>query len=510
MRYRYLTFAILALIGCQRAGETTRGDQVPPPSAPSAPQPPQLGAPQPNSNAGQPQAQAPVSPTTTANVLPQLADLAERLVPSVVSIQVETTGGGGDRRMPFGVDPFEFFGGRGQIEEPPGHGLGSGFLIDQAEGLVLTNNHVIENASDIEVSFSLADGVEQTVKGKVVGNAPDYDVALVKIAEPVNVPAIALGDSDAVRIGDWVLAIGNPFGLEHSVSVGIISAKQRRDIAPSGRSGLYDFLQTDASINPGNSGGPLINMRGEVVGMNSAINAQGQGIGFAIPINMVKNMLPQLRDGGFTRSWVGVRIQPLTKELAESFGLKDDHGVLVAEVVDNGPAARAGLRQGDVILEFNGKKLTRSSDLPLYASMAGVGKSVPVVVSRSGKHENLTVKLEAFPEDVARIRNGGQGAESSAPPEQTVGLALSDLTPSIRKQLGVSVEDGAVVQRVEPGSAASKAGLQRGDVIVNVAGKQVRNAHDVIASLKAVMSGQPVRFQLERQGTTLFVAMIKP
>ncbi len=511
MRRLFSTFALLLVFGCERVQDSTATTPRPPEAPPGTPLPtPELPTPP----TGQPQAprEAPVSSQTTAQTLPQLADLAEKLVPSVVSIQVEV----GARRtqgQAQGQDPFDFFRGfgRGLPEaEPRGRGLGSGFLIDQS-GLILTNNHVVEDATNIEVTFATADGVERTMKATLVGTAPEYDVALVKTVEPPTATPMVLGDSEAVRIGDWVLAIGNPFGLEHSVSVGIISAKQRRDVAPSGRTGLYDFLQTDASINPGNSGGPLINMRGEVIGINSAINAQGQGIGFAIPINMVKGMLPQLREGRFTRSWIGVRIQPLTRDLAESFGMKDEQGVLVAEVVERGPGAAAGLHQGDVILEFDGKKLVRSSDLPLYASMAGVGKSVPVVIWRGNERKVLSVKLEAFPEDAARAKaQGNDESQDSGESAGSVGLSVVDLTAGLRDQLKAKAAQGAVVQDIAAGSVAARAGFQRGDVIVNVQGKAVSNARDVIATVKAVKSGTPLRFQIERQGVTIFVALAKP
>ena len=510
---RLSTFALLFVFGCQRLHDSTASAPQDPETAPRTRE---SGKPDPTARpADQPMeapAQTPVSSQTTAQTLPQLADLAEKLVPSVVSIQVEV-GGGRREGQAQAQDPFDFFRGfgRGLPEpEPRGRGLGSGFLID-AGGLILTNNHVVEDATNIEVTFATTDGSERTLKATLVGTAPEYDVALLKTVEPPNAVPMTLGDSEQVRIGDWVLAIGNPFGLEHSVSVGIISAKQRRDIAPSGRTGLYDFLQTDASINPGNSGGPLINMRGEVIGINSAINAQGQGIGFAIPINMVKGMLPQLREGRFTRSWIGVRIQPLSRELAESFGMKDDHGVLVSEVVDQGPGAAAGLRAGDVILEFDGKKLVRSSDLPLYASMAGVGKSVPVVVWRANERKVLSVKLEAFPEDSARAKAQGKNEpRGESESEGSVGLSVVDLTAGLRDQLKAKSLQGAVVQDIASGSVASRAGFQRGDVIVNVQGKAVSNAREVITIVKGVKSGQPIRFQIERQGVTIFVALAKP
>ena len=325
--------------------------------------------------------------------VPDFRALAAQVIPAVVSIQVEqrvkvqpNSGLGGSGS---GQDPREFFHRYfgGEIpREFRNRGLGSGFVID-ASGIILTNYHVVENADSIEVTWTGKDGSDQKVNAKVLGAAPRYDVAVLKTTEKLDVNPIAyLGDSDGTQIGDWVMAVGNPFGLSHSVSTGIISAKERRDVLPSGRQGTYNFLQTDASINPGNSGGPLINMRGEVIGINSAINASGSGIGFAIPINMVKEMLPDLSTKGrYARSWIGIKIQALDPELAQSFGLKRTTGALVAEVVPNSPASEAKIREGDVVLQFEGKDLRSASDLPLFASMAGVGKTVSVTIWREGR-----------------------------------------------------------------------------------------------------------------------------
>jgi serine protease Do len=461
---------------------------------------------------------AAAAPTKSAmaggGACPNFAALAADVSPAVVSIKTETKVklSRGLRRRDFGpgepFDLFRFFGEGGPM--PPrqfeNRGLGSGFVIESS-GLILTNHHVVENADDIEVSFALPDGGEKVLKAKVVGQAPDYDVALIKTDEDAKAPITSLGDSEALRVGDWVMAIGNPFGLDHSVSVGIISAKERRDIAPSGRRGLYNFLQTDASINPGNSGGPLVNTQGEVVGINAAINAQGQGIGFAIPVNMVKEMLPQLKKGGkVVRSWVGVKIQPLSGELAESYGLDKPQGVLVAEVMRGSPAADAGLREGDIILEFDGKKLVRSSDLPLYASMAGVGKKVSMSVLRDKKQRSVDLKLGAFPEDEVVKTSGGEGGGEGT----GLGLALSDLTPEVRERLDADVKSGALVEEVEPGSAASRAGLQPGDVVVKIDGEAVENAKALAKTLKGKKNGEVMRLLIERDGSRVFVGLKKP
>lgn len=438
-------------------------------------------------------------------VVPDFAQLAERVMPAVVSISVEqhVRGGVGEADP---LDVFRFFGG--VPHELENHALGSGFVIDST-GLVLTNNHVVERASSIEVTLVMPDGSDLRVGAKVVGVAPDYDVALIKTDTDVHAATIALGDSDATRIGNWVMAVGNPFGLDHSVSVGIISAKQRRDVQPGGRQGLYDFIQTDASINPGNSGGPLIDMHGDVIGINSAINAQGQGIGFAIPVNMVKEMLPQLKKGGrYLRSWIGIKVQPLTQELAQTFGLTETHGVLVAQVLKNGPGAKAGLKEGDIILEFDNKKLMRSSDLTLFAAMAGVDKTVPLVVWRDKARQTLAVTLEAFPEeDEAETEEAGGEAEVVRP---GMGLVLVDVVPKLHSMLGNKGAHGVMVQAVEPGSVAARSGVHRGDIILDVNDEPVTHAAEVVRRLRGAKSGDVLRVKIERQGARSFLALRKP
>jgi serine protease Do len=290
------------------------------------------------------------------------------------------------------------------------------------------------------------------------------------------------------------------------VSAGIISAKERRDIAPSGRRGLYDFLQTDASINPGNSGGPLINVRGEVIGINSAINAAGSGIGFAIPINMVKEMLPDLKDKGrFTRSWLGIRIQPLDGQLAESFGLKGPEGALVAEVVPNSPAEKSGIKAEDVVLEFDGKGIRNSSDLPLYASMAGVGKRVKLKVWREGKEREVYVTLTEYPDEEVAIAGGSKPTEAGE-----LGMTVADITPTLERDLGLGVSQGVVIKEIEPGSESYKARLRVGDIILSLNGKRVITARDFAREVKGLKSGAVMRMQIVREGGRLFVAMRKP
>ena len=298
--------------------------------------------------------------------------------PAVVHIGVEIRGA---------YDPFS----------GPAQGQGTGFLISP-DGYILTNDHVVGSASRIKVRLE----DDRVFEGKVVGTDNATDIALIKIEGSAPFPTVQLGDSDQLAIGEWVVAIGNPFGLDHTVTAGIVSAKGRRDVNPSGRRNhYYDFIQTDASINPGNSGGPLLDMHGEVVGINSAISAQGQGIGFAIPVNMAKILLPQLKqDGKVTRSYIGVSIGPVTQQLAVKLDLPDTSGALVGAVSPGSPADKAGLHDGDVIVMFDGKPIHRHDDLPWLASTAGVGRTVPIVVAEpGGKTREIRITLEEKPEN---------------------------------------------------------------------------------------------------------------
>ncbi|MGQ3686009.1 MAG: S1C family serine protease [Candidatus Loosdrechtia sp.] len=324
------------------------------------------------------------------------ADLAEMVRPAVVNISAITTVvvPGHPFREYFGRDrggPFEEFFRRffGDIpdRELRQRSLGSGFIIDK-EGFIITNNHVVERANEIVVK--LADGRE--FKAKVVGRDPKTDIALIKISSLLrSFPALPIGDSDAMRVGDWVLAVGNPFGLEHTVTKGIISATGRVIGA-----GPYDsFLQTDAPINPGNSGGPLINLKGEAIGINTAIVAAGQGIGFAIPINMAGSIVNQLKERGrVARGWIGVSIQTVTPEIAEYFELKETKGILIGDVVPGGPADKAGIRRGDIIVRFDGKEIKDISDLPRIVAETPVGNMVDVVLLRGGEEIRKRVKVE--------------------------------------------------------------------------------------------------------------------
>ncbi|MBI1993984.1 MAG: DegQ family serine endoprotease, partial [Deltaproteobacteria bacterium] len=363
---------------------------------------------------------------------------------------------------------------------------GSGFIIDR-DGSILTNNHVVENAQKITVK--LAD--ESEFEAKVVGKDPKTDIAVIKINAKGNFSVPPLGDSDQLQVGEWVMAIGNPFGLDNTVTAGIVSAKGRHIGA-----GPYDnFIQTDASINPGNSGGPLINLRGEVVGINTAII----GIGFAIPINLVKELLPQLKGKGkVTRGYLGVLIQKVTPDIAESLGMDKSRGALVASVSKDGPAERAGVKVGDVIVEFDGKEIRDSNDLPIVVARTPVDRKVRLKVLRDKKEVMLTVAVgELKDEEVV----------ASAKEKGELGLTVQRLTPQIAESLGLDRAEGVVITAVEPGSPGDDAGLRRSDVILEIDRKPVRNLADYRKVIAESKKGKGILFLVRRGENTLFLAL---
>jgi serine protease Do len=436
--------------------------------------------------------------------VPNFADLADALKPTVVNIST-TQVVKGQRRVlprfpfpsPFGErDPFEefferFFGGEGPQREFRRRSLGSGFIINK-EGYIVTNNHVVENATDIKVSLS----DKEEFDAKVIGRDPKTDVALIKIDARKDLPAASLGDSNKLRVGEWVMAIGNPFGLGHTVTAGIVSAKGRI----IGAGPYDDFIQTDASINPGNSGGPLFNMNGEVVGINTAIIATGQGIGFAIPINMAKDLLIPLRERGrVVRGWLGVQVQRVTPELAKSFGLDRDRGALVADVMPDTPAAKAGIERGDVIVEFNGKKIEEMTDLPRIVASTPPGTEATVKLIRKGQEKVVTVRLGELREE--RVAAGGGSLEES------LGMTVQELTPEIARSLGLSETKGVVVTNVEDGSPADEAGLRRGDVILEVNQRKVETLRDYRAALGRASGADSVLLLVRRGNNVMYMAL---
>lgn len=442
-------------------------------------------------------------PATTSSQylsLPSFADLASRVSPAVVNIKVTSIEKTTLPNELFGGDfPFPGFGWNipRQPEQFKRQGTGSGFII-QKDGVILTNNHVVENAQQITVTLS----DKAQYKAKILGRDPKTDLAVLKIEPKSDLPAVSLGNSEALRVGDWVMAIGDPFGLTNTVTTGIVSAKGRTI-----GSGPYDsFIQTDASINPGNSGGPLFNLAGEVVGINTAIYSQSGGnigIGFAIPINLVKRLVPQLETKGtVTRGWLGVSVQPVTSELARSFGLKQAEGALVGDVMARGPAKKAGIERGDVIVGYDGKKVADSANLPMLVAATPVGKTVPVEIIRKGKMTTVDVEIGRLDDQTAALNPEAEKSEW--------GLALQNIVPDERNQMGLSGEAGVRVAAVMPGSPAADAGIQPGDVILEVNHVSVRSVNGVKDEVAKATSDKPPLLLVRRaDGSTMFVALAR-
>lgn len=446
----------------------------------------------------------------SAGGLPSLAGLAEKLSPAVVNISTEVEAGaspGGTPGIP-GDLWNEFFrrfyegpfgpGPRGGLRPRPRRrqttSLGSGFIIT-GSGLIVTNNHVIENAKRITVRFQ----DKRKRKAKVVGRDPQTDIALLQVeTKPGDAfTAAQLGDSAKLRVGDWVVAIGNPFGLSHTVTAGIVSAKGR--VIGSGR--FANFIQTDASINPGNSGGPLLDMKGNVVGINTAILSKSGGnlgIGFAIPINMAKKLIPQLRKGVVTRGFLGVSIQDVSERLAKELGLQEARGALVADLVEDGPAKKAGVRRGDVIVRLGGEDIENYRELSRKAADLAPGALVKIGVIRDGKPHSVQVKVGTLPGAKPLLAKAAKPAL-----QEKLGIEAQNLTPEIRKQIGAKTKTGVVISGVLPDSPAAAAGLRRGDVIIEANRKAVANADQLRAALKKE-TDQGNLLVIERQGATFY------
>ncbi|MBW2061871.1 MAG: DegQ family serine endoprotease [Deltaproteobacteria bacterium] len=434
------------------------------------------------------------------------SELAAKVSPAVVNIStvrvVKDRGGFFTYRTPRQPkrpdefrDPFDFFDKFFGPQLPPRErrqrSLGSGFIIDP-KGFIITNNHVVQNAEEIVVRLSN----EKEFKAKVIGRDLKTDIALIKINTREDLPFVKLGDSSRIKIGDWVVAIGNPFGLDHTVTAGIISAKGR----VIGAGPYDDFLQTDASINPGNSGGPLLNLDGEVIGINTAISAAGQGIGFAIPANLAKDIVAQLKEKGrVVRGWLGIIIQKITPELAESFKLKDRSGSLVADVDPDGPALKAGIKRGDVIIAFNGKKIEDWSDLPALVAAAPVGSEAEIIIIRDGKEKTIRVKLGELREE--RI------ARPEPVREEILGLSVQELTPELARRYQVDQNAGVIISRIAEGSPAQEAGLKPGDLILEINHQLIdslRTYHDAIGRIK---KKEIALFLVKRGPNTLFYTL---
>lgn len=445
-----------------------------------------------------------------AQTLPDFIDLAAKLGPTVVNVSTEPTGESQGESSPEGdSEPYHEFMPYHQFMEPfqdtPRHAesLGSGFIINKA-GYVVTNEHVIEDAKEIRVT--VRDGHQY--KGRLVGRDTKSDIALIKIDAGHELMAAPLGNSDELRVGEWVMAIGNPFGFDHSVTVGIISAKNR--FIP----GNYDdFIQTDASINPGNSGGPLINLRGEVIGVNAAIYTRtgaSMGIGFAIPVNLVKDELDQLKTSGrIVRGWLGVYVQTVTPEIGESMGLTDPHGALIADVIKSGPAKIAGIERGDLVVSYDGKPINDSQELPLLVGRTPVGRTVKLKLIRKKALKEVAVTIApSHEEELQKASMSQEQAPFSGNEDSRLGLYLKNLTPELAHELGSKQSSGVVISGIRPGSAADQAGLHTRDIILEVNRHQVKDVsayeHEARAS-----GGKSVLLLVKRDDITIFVP-IKP
>jgi serine protease Do len=443
--------------------------------------------------------------STARTASPDFVELAKKLKPTVVNIRTAKVikPRPNLQRPRMQQSPFdnffdEFFNQyNGQMPQQRARreqSLGTGFIIS-SDGYILTNNHVVSGAD--EVMVKLSDGRE--IKGEIKGADEKLDLALIKISEKETFHAADLGDSDALEVGEWVMAIGNPFGLSQTVTAGIVSAKGR----VIGNGPYDDFIQTDASINPGNSGGPLFDAAGKVIGINTAIISGGQGIGFAIPINMAKGIIAQLRDSGkVTRGYLGVRFQPLTPDLAKSFGLETEKGALIANVEKDTPAEKAGLKAGDVILEYDGKPINEGNELPRYVAVTPIDKKVPVVVYRDGKKLEVSVVIGKLKGEEAAAATVGSESEK-------LGITVQELTSELAGRLNIKdSKGGLVITEVKSGSLAEEAGTPAGSIIVEINGQRPDSLEKYSSIVSRIKKGDVARLLLKRpDGSVYYVAM---
>jgi len=434
-----------------------------------------------------------VVPARAADRLPSFADVLARAEPAVVNVSTVARQTGEEGQPETMQDLLRRFFG-----EPPaaGRSLGSGFIIS-ADGDIVTNNHVVKGAEKIRVRMA----TEEEFDAKLLGSDDKTDIALLRIKAPRPLPTLPLGDSEALKVGDWVLAIGNPFGLTQTATAGIVSAKGRF----LGAGPYDDFIQTDASINPGNSGGPLVDQDGRVVGINAAIVSPAGGnvgIGFAVPIALARWVVDQIREhGGVVRGWMGVAVQAVTPELARSFGLHGAEGALVADVVPGGPAAKAGIARGDVIVRWGDRPVQRSRDLPFMVALTPPGTRVPVTVLRDGKERTVDVAVERMPAESSRESRPTRRAGDLG----GWGLAVEALGSDDARRLGLKPGTGVIVTHVADGSPAEDVGLEPGDVIVEANRRPVHSPTDLGRALAA--SPRRALLLVRRNGAALFIEM---
>jgi Do/DeqQ family serine protease len=437
-------------------------------------------------------------PVDSQAVLRSLEDafvsVADHVTPAVVNVSVkgkrvaqESEGPERQERFRefFGPEFFERFFRQRQPREDP-RAMGSGVIVD-ARGYILTNNHVVENAETVEVRLS----DDRKFQATIVGRDPKTDLAVVKITAPVgSLPVAQLGDSDKLRAGQWAIAIGNPFGLDRTVTIGHISATGRTHVGVA----TYEaFIQTDASINPGNSGGPLLNIEGKVIGINTAMVSSAQGIGFSIPINMARDIMTQLiNKGRVVRGWLGIAIQELTPELADGFGVKPDSGVLVADVMKESPAEAAGLKAGDIIVEFDGAPIKNVADLQKRVAAVEPGHPTPLSVIRDKAPTRLTVKIGEQP--------GDDVVAATTPAEETLGLTVEPLTPEAAQRFKLNAQAGVIVSDVAPGSSGEQAGIRSGDAILEINRQPVRDVLTFKRIIASVKPGEVVPVYIQRGG----------
>ncbi|HSN69794.1 MAG TPA: Do family serine endopeptidase [Thermoanaerobaculia bacterium] len=441
--------------------------------------------------------------------LPSFADVADRVMPAIVSIQSTEYVQPGERGR--GINPFDFFFGdprrpqdprAPQRPDPepeaiPQRGLGSGFIISP-DGYIITNNHVVGHADRLEVHYA---GGEKSASAKVIGRDPATDLALIKIDVDEKLPTVRLGDSAGVRVGDWAIAIGSPLQFENTLTVGVISAKGRSLGLSAETFSFENFIQTDAAINQGNSGGPLLNLRGEVIGINTAISGIGQNIGFAVPVDIAKKIYPQLKENGrVVRGFLGINIDEVDEDFQQALGLPTSDGVLVQGVTAGSPAADAGIARGDVITDVDQVRIVRTRDLIDYVSDQRPGTKLRLKVIRDGKDRTVTVTAGERPAD-GEEREPSQREDVDAT-RSKIGISIQELTPAVRQRYGLSDElTGVLITYVRPVSPAGEAGLAEGDIIVEMNRQPVRSAADVQRAIEGTRSGGRLLVYVTRPAT---------